>query len=146
MPICFYGLDFCLFCVDADGNGGVVPFVIVILAMPIWSSPVVVRHTVAVSRHNMDVFNELPALAYIAHNALPLFVYLLRCLCFHRLSVVPWGGLNIVGCYSLDCLNVPGCLLVANAKMLFCATSVVFTLTPFADVHALSVKSVNTAE
>lgn len=77
-------------------------------------------------------------------NAVNLLFYVV--VTFHRLVVVPWGGLNIVGCYSLDCLNVPGCLLVANAKMLFCATSVVFTLTPFADVHALSVKSVNTAE
>ena len=66
--------------------------------------------------------------------------------CSHRLSVVPWGGLNIVRCYSFDCLNMSGGLLVAGAKMRLCATSGGFALTPFADVHAAPIKSVDAAE
>lgn len=82
----------------------------------------------------------------VAQHPCSLSFYLIECLCFHRLSVVPWGGLNIVRCYSLDCLNVSGGLLVAGAKMRLCAASGVLALTPFADVHALLIKSVNAAE
>ena len=65
---------------------------------------------------------------------------------FHRLFVVPWGGLNIVRCYSFDCLNMSGGLLVADAEMRLCAASGVLSLAPFADVPALSIKAVNAVE
>lgn len=38
---------------------------------------------------------------------------------------------------------MPGSLCVADAKMLPSATSIVFTLTPFADIHAFAIKAVN---
>lgn len=39
-----------------------------------------------------------------------------------------------------------GGLSVADAKMLLRATSVILSLTPFADVYTLSIKAVNAAE
>lgn len=69
----------------------------------------------------------------------PLGIKLCKRLCSHRIFVVPWGGLNIVRCYSLDCLNVSGGLLVADAEMRLCAAPCVLALTPFADVHAASI-------
>ena len=77
-------------------------------------------------------------------NAVNLLFYVV--ITFHRLFVVPWGGLNIVRCYSLDCLNVLGRLLVADAEMRLCAASRVLALTAFADVHTAPIKPVNAAE
>ena len=75
-----------------------------------------------------------------------IYQEVLNCCIIHFFSVVPGGGLILVGCCSLDCLNVSGGLFVADAEVCNSAASVVFALTPFADVHALFIKAVNTAK
>lgn len=91
----------------------------------------------------LTFFGQLSASKQCKMQSTYLVGNLFKCLCSHRLVVVPWGGLIIVRCYFLYCLNMSGGLLVAGAEMRLCAASGVFTFTPFADVHALLIKSVN---
>ena len=74
--------------------------------MPIWSCTVVVRHSVTVSRHNAPILHKVTARAHIRFNALPLFVYLFWCLCFHCLILyaLPVGRLIVYSVCVFLCI------------------------------------------